>query len=515
MHELYYQSSAKFVVLLAHSTACAANFHEMVGEFGTDVFSNLDVRVFGINSDSRDNRASIRQHRDRSDAVVPVLLDEAQIIGPALGFVDGGDHLVVRTADWRVVFRGSGHARSLKAALEQLLSRPRQVSEHESADIATRPCPLNAPSHRAVRSIQYARDIAPLLIEKCVPCHREGAIGPFPLDSWEVVFGFAPMIREVVRTRRMPPWHADSEYGVFANDLSLAAAETKTLVQWIESGAKRGGGKDPLRERRPPLPRWSLGTPDAVLEIPPFEVPASGTLEYRYHVVENPFGREVWVRATEYVPGDVAAVHHVLVSTGATHFGANLGGYAPGHQAMESPKDTGVLVRAADPISVQIHYTPYGRRSVDRSLLGIYLHKEKPLHRLRVGVVLNTSIHIPANEEWHSDSASRVFRRPVVLYSALPHMHYRGRAAEVRAEYPDGREEILLSVPHYDFNWQTNYVFEEPKFLPTGTTIIQRSWWDNSVKNLGNPDADRAVGWGFQSKDEMLASWITFRYVDD
>ena len=314
----------------------------------------------------------------------------------------------------------------------------------------------------------------------------------------------------------MPPWHADRQYGAFSNDRSLTVEQTKTLIQWIESGAKRGGrGHDPLQEPGPPLPRWSLGKPDAVLQIPPFEVPASGVVEYRYHEMANPFDRDVWVKATEYVPGDAAAVHHVLVSTGATHFGANLGGYAPGHQALEFPTDTGVLVRADDYISTQIHYTPYGRRSVDESLLGIHLHDEKPVHRLRVGVVLNTTIEIPANDEWHRDSASRVFHRPVVVYSVLPHMHYRGKAAKVRAVYPDGREEVLLSVPHFDFNWQTNYVFSEPKILPAGTMVVQTSWWDNSEKNFGNPDPRRSVRWGFQSWDEMLASWITYRYLDD
>ena len=531
MHELYYASPAKFVVLLAHSTRCSAEFNEMVADIASVASDGFAVQVLGINSDARDNRASIRQQSDRlgasvhasqhrrGGAGVPILLDEAQIVGPALGFVNGGDHLVVRTADWGAVFRGSGSSgsRALNTALIQLASGRNQVSDGNNVEPPARgPCLLDTPSYGAGQSIDYVEDIAPLLIEKCVPCHRAGGIAPFAMNGWKVVFGFAPMIREVLRTRRMPPWHADREYGVFSNDRSLTAAETRTLVHWIESGAKwDGGSRDPLEEPRPPQPRWSLGEPDVVLEIPPFEVPASGVVEYKYHEIANPFARDVWVRATEFVSGDPAAVHHVLVSTGATHFGANLGGYAPGHQALECPEDTGVLARSDDYISTQIHYTPYGKRSVDNSLLGIYLHEKKPLHRLRVAVVVNTSIDIPANDEWHRDSARRVFHRPVVLYSVLPHMHYRGEAAEVRAVYRDGREEILLSVPHFDFNWQTNYVFGEPKFLPAGTTVVQTSWWDNSAKNLGNPEPHRAVRWGFQSWDEMLASWITFRYVND
>ena len=480
-------------------------------------FGRLDVQVFGINSDQSDDRVSIR-HGPRRSADIPILLDEARIIGPDLGFVNGGDHVVVRTADWRVVFRGSvsGDSAGLTRVFERLRAPLERGDLHGSVGAARRPCPLETPPRGAAESIEYVADIAPLLIEKCVPCHRSGGIGPFAMDRWEVVYGFAPMMREVVRTRRMPPWHADSEYGVFSNDRSLTVGETKMLVQWIESGASRGaGGQDPLAQPRPRQALWTLGRPDIVLKIPPFEVPESGLVEYRYHEMPNPFGSDVWVRATEYVPGDPAAVHHALVSTGATYFGANLGGYAPGHKAMECPDDTGVLVRADDYLSVQIHYTPYGRRSIDRSRLGIHLHEKRPLHRLRVGVVLNTSIDIPANDEWHRDSASRVFHRPIVLYSVLPHMHYRGKAAEVRAIYRDGQEEVLLSVPDYDFNWQTNYVFEKPKFLPAGTTVVQTSWWDNSARNLGNPNPVRAVRWGFQSWDEMLAAWITFRYADE
>ncbi len=161
-----------------------------------------------------------------------------------------------------------------------------------------------------------------------------------------------------------------------------------------------------------------------------------------------------------------------------------------------------------------MHYTSYGKESSDSSKLGIYFHDTPPKHKLDTAVFINNKIKIPAYSNGHSETATRTVKKDMLLYSMLPHSHFRGKASEFRAFYPDGTEELLLSVPHYDFNWQTTYQLETPKVIPAGTKVVHRTWWDNSVTNPANPDPSRDVPWGEQSWDEMLFGTMSYRVLD-
>jgi hypothetical protein len=356
-----------------------------------------------------------------------------------------------------------------------------------------------------------------------VACHREGGIGPWVMSGYDMVRGFAPMIREVINTKRMPPWHADPAYGHFSNDRSLSVDQARTIVHWVDAGAPRGEGADLLAELDVVYPEWQLGPPDLIVDVPGFEVPATGVVEYQYQHVKNPYDRDVWVRATETIPGDRKVLHHVITTfTTPDENGQlnrrnsqSLGGYVPGAVADTFPEDTGTLVPANAVFTFQMHYTTNGKAAVDHSRLGLYFHEAAPEYVLGGAVLMNPKISIPANTKDHQESASRVLDADVLVYSLLPHAHFRGKASEFRAIYPDGREEILLSVPKYDFNWQTDYTLAEPKQLPKGTTIVHSTRWDNSKQNPANPDPDRVVPWGEQSWDEMLFGAITWRYLDE
>jgi hypothetical protein len=146
--------------------------------------------------------------------------------------------------------------------------------------------------------------------------------------------------------------------------------------------------------------------------------------------------------------------------------------------------------------------------------MGLYLYKGAPEHELKSMILLNPRIKIPAGADNHSEVAQRVIDKDILVYSLLPHAHYRGKASEFVAHYPDGTQEQLLSVPRYDFNWQTTYTLQDPKRLPAGTKIVHRTWWDNSARNPANPDASRDVPWGQQSFDEMLFGAIRYRELD-
>ena len=162
-----------------------------------------------------------------------------------------------------------------------------------------------------------------------------------------------------------------------------------------------------------------------------------------------------------------------------------------------------------------MHYTPVGRATVDETRMGIWVSKEKPKHEIFSMIILNPRIRIPAGAKEHKESASRVVSKDALLYSVLVHAHYRGKKMVVTAYYPNGKTEILLSVPNYDFNWQTSYDLKEPKFIPAGTTLIQHQWWDNSAQNLANPDPTVEVTWGDQSFEEMLFGAYLMRYLEE
>jgi hypothetical protein len=331
------------------------------------------------------------------------------------------------------------------------------------------------------------------------------------------------MIREVVRTRRMPPWHADPHYGSFVGDRSLTAEDIKTLVHWIEAGAPRGDGPDPLAQLDNQWLEWTLGKPDLIVEVPAFDVPATGVVDYQYPYAKNPLDRDVWIRAIEIVPGDRTVVHHVLAGIDDPHDDrrtivgriGELGGYAPGKNAVPYPEDTGILLRKDADFRFQMHYTPNGRATRDVTRVGYYFYDKPPKHQLDMTVIMNAGLTVPAHAKAYTESLEHVFDRDVMLYSLMPHAHLRGRAARFTAYYPDGGEEILLSVPKYDFSWQTTYALKSPKRLPAGTRLVFEMTWDNSAQNPANPDPDRDVHWGEQTWDEMNVGWLRYRNADE
>jgi hypothetical protein len=322
----------------------------------------------------------------------------------------------------------------------------------------------------------------------------------------------------------MPPWHADPHIGAFAGDRSLSVEQARTLVHWVEAGAQRGGGPDPLTDAPPAPSEWTLGTPDVVVEVPAFEVPAAGVVDYQYLRADNPLDRDVWLRAVEILPGDRTVVHHVLAGLDDPGNGSErairgqigeLGGYAPGLNAVPYPKGTGILLRKEASFRFQMHYTPTGRAATDVTRIGLYFAQQPPAHRLRMAMFYDTSLSIPPHAKAHTESVEHVFERDVVVYSLMPHAHLRGKAARFTAHYPDGRQEVLLSVPKYDFSWQTIYALREPKPVPAGTRVVLDMTWDNSAQNPANPDPAQQVGWGDQTWDEMNVGWIRYRDAEE
>ena len=523
-HELHYFANAPAIVLMTHSTSCSTMPQSLQSLTSMQTqFSPAGAEFMLINSDLRDRRTTVAA--SVADAHLPILLDPTQIIGESLGADTAGETLVVNPRDWTLAYRGD--VTGAAQAVAQLVAGD-EVSV-DSQPVASADCAVDFPelARRAEhKNISYAKTIAPMLNDNCVSCHRDGGIGPWAMTDYNMVRGFSLMIREVVRTQRMPPWHADPHVGEFSNDRSLSDDEIRTLVHWVEAGAPRGEGADLLAENSQSWPIWAMGEPDVIIDIPPEDVPASGVVDYKYKMVANPLDKDVWVKAAEIIPGDRSVLHHVITSFGELETegrragrlkrgtGGGLGGYVPGAKGKPFPDDTGILLPTGATIEFQMHYTPAGLATTDSSRMGLYLHEEPPEHKLDNMVLLNPRILIPAGAPNHSEVMVRTFDQDVLVYSLLPHAHYRGKASEFVAHLPDGTQETLLSVPRYDFNWQTNYDLKEPRFLPAGTKMVHRTWWDNSARNPANPDATRDVPWGQQSWDEMLFGSVRYRVVE-
>jgi hypothetical protein len=418
------------------------------------------------------------------------------------------------------------------------------------AFVARRPAPLSAHSAEPT----YAEDVAPILYKNCAACHRDGGMAPFSVLDYDSTVARADEMRAAVADGQMPPWHAEGPRGHFLNDRRLSDADKQTILRWIDAGTPRGDMK-----KLPPRPEfpsaWSIGEPDLVLGMAEdFAVPASGTVEYQYFEVPTMLTEDRWVQSIEVLPGAREVVHHVLVyarvpaptpapapvapqpapqttpagppppplfirdksqaipddapRTDLAHapprnLGTLIATEAPGTNVMSLPQGTALLLRKGTILTFQMHYTAHGHAMTDRTRIGFRFAKEPPAEQLFAAAFANGNFTLPAGAKDVAVPATLAVGRPVRIWGMLPHTHLRGVRWQYTLEKPDGTSEIILNVPHYDFNWQTYYMFAKPLDLPAGAKITSMAWYDNSPSNKSNPDPTKDVHWGDQTWEEM------------
>ncbi|WP_293372884.1 redoxin domain-containing protein [Phenylobacterium sp.] len=457
---------------------------------------------------------------------IPVLFDYEQLVGESLGLTRSAEVLVLNPKDWTVAFRGPVGSSSTKRALDALVAGQAVNLGAQEARGAVIAYPQKAQAIKWA-DISYAHDVAPIVQEKCVTCHQPGGLGPMTLTNYQQIKGFAPMIREVLRTHRMPPFQPDATVGHWAPNEGLSSDQLKTLVHWIEAGAPRGPGEDPLAMVSFRAPPWKLGQPDLVLPLPVVDVPATGILPYQNPVVATNLGEGRWMKASEFQVTDKKVLHHITSqvnspdATGATvrqeMAAGGVGGQGPGRVVNLVPKDMGVWVPANSIIAMQTHYTPYGKPTTEATKLGLYFYPkgQEPKYPMRTYGVYGTGITIPAGEEYHQELAYADVPKDMLVYGLTAHAHVRGESTQVYIRYPDGHEEIVLAVPHYDFNWQCEFYLKDPIMVPAGSRIINKWVYDNSTRNHGNPDPKKDVAFGEQTTDEMLTFFIHYRWVGE
>jgi hypothetical protein len=426
----------------------------------------------------------------------------------------------------------------------------------------------NAPAGAATAPT-FTKDVAPILFNSCVSCHRPGEVAPMSLMSYQDARPWAKAIKTKVANREMPPWGADPRHGKFKDDRSLSDQQIQTIVSWVDAGAPKGNDAD-----LPALPKfatgWQRGEPDAIIEMPvEFELPAEGEIPVTDFYVKAPFDHDVYVKALEVRPGTPGVVHHAGVFTidrvpegarlvdgrfvdaegkmipksaisranGRNGVGENnkLLSYVPGRGYEEYQGDAGQLIRKDAYINFYMHYTPTGQPEKDRTRIGLYF--AKPGNEVNHQIYHNfnaagpTTYIVEGKEvtgrsmDDNDEGGTRLpnippfadnfkvvsvhsLREAVTLYGLTPHLHLRGKSMKYVLTTPDGKEEVLLNVPKFDFNWQLYYELETPKQIPAGSKVTVTTLFDNSAKNKYNPAPEKEVFWSEQSWDEMYAPQV-------
>ncbi|MBI4473571.1 MAG: cytochrome c [Acidobacteria bacterium] len=425
-----------------------------------------------------------------------------------------------------------------------------------------------AVSSAGAQTPTFTKDVAPILYKSCVNCHRDGDIAPMSLVTYQDVRPWAKSIKTQVTNRTMPPWGANPLYGKFRDDRSLSQDQIDTIVQWVDGGALKGNDAD-LPAIPKFASGWSNGEPDIVIEMPvEFELPAEGEIPVTDFFVKAPFTEDVYVKGVEVRPGTPGVVHHAGIYVidkmpdgaklvngrivnaegklmtrnqvaraaggSATQELQKLLSFVPGRGFERYQDKAGQLVKAGALINFYMHYQPTGEPSKDRTKVGLYLAKkggevthqiyhsfnvagpttyivegEEVLPKGSGGVVQDEGgvdlPNIPPYAENFKVVSTHSITEPITLYGLTPHLHLRGKSMRYTLTTPDGRDEVLLDVPKYDFNWQIYYELETPRKIPAGSKVTVTTLFDNSAKNKYNPAPEKEVWWSEQSWDEMYA----------
>jgi peroxiredoxin len=494
-----------------------------------DKFSDKGVAFWVIDSYADDKLEDVRKEARELDLwKLPYLRDSKQNVALAFHVQRTAEVVAISTKDWHVFYQGmiddqyaEGAERSApqNRYLEQALEEFSADKTVTTASTKAHGCLFTFERGETVPS--YVKEVAPLLRQHCVECHRPDGIGPWSLSEYSRAKHYARMMEEVLLTRRMPPWDADPSYGKFANAHGLTAEQTQTLIRWVEAGAPRDEGAEPLAEPLTPLPAWSLGQPDVVLRLPEVqEIPATGVLEYRYIHIPAPFTNEVWITGTDIKPGNRKVVHHVILYAkwpdcpdDGTGNGVHLCGWAPGLPPSRFPDGVGRRLPAGAELTAEVHYTTCGSAQTDQSEIALYLASAPQPRMAEIRRAVEIDVDIPPGSDEARHSATYAFKRPATLYSLMPHMHFRGKWMRYDLLLPDGKKETLLNVPRYDFNWQLGYQLATPRHVPAGAWLLVTGAFDNSPDNPGNPDPRKRVHFGLQSWDEMFIGF--FEAADD
>jgi peroxiredoxin len=530
-HQLDEVKDRKLVVLAFLGTECPLSnvYAPRVAELARG-YEKKGVAFFGVDSNAQDAPSALARFTKDCDLPFPVMKDVSNELADRLGalrtpevFVLDSDRVVryrgrVDDQYGLGIHRAAPTKRDLADAIESLLAgRPVATYRTEPAG-----CKIGRVAKATDDTkFTYSNQVARILRNRCVSCHRDGEIAPFSLTTYKQAAGWASMMDEVVQEGRMPPWHASPEFGKFSNDARLTSEEKQMIAAWVAAGTPEGDARD-LPEPAKYVDGWRIPAPDLRIALPrTVKIPAEGTMPYENFLIDPKIKEDVWVRASQVRPGNPSVVHHLVVFVippGRKDNEAKidfLAAYAPGMPPRIMPDGAAKLVPAGSKLMFQVHYTPKGTPQTDRSEIGLTFADPKSIRKEMTAIsAINMDLKIPAGNPDYAVTAEHRFGQDTLLYSFLPHMHLRGKAFRFEAVYADGKREVLLDVPRYEFEWQNVYVLSEPKLMPEGAVLHCVARYDNSSENPSNPDPSRTVRWGEQTKDEMLVGYVEVALAD-
>ena len=507
--------------------------------------SGMEAEFFGVVSDPTVSRTQAVKHFEEFEAEFTILFDASGLLAQAMKASHVPESFVL-DRDGKLLYRGA-----IDNSWEALGRRRPQAEKEFFADAltaasagepvavaATQPigCLFELPPQGDENAkVTYARDIAPIVQTRCLNCHREGQVAPFPLADYEQTAKRAKQIVRVTQDRIMPPWIPSPGHLKFVAERWLTDRELELFQTWAETGRAKGDDAD-----LPPAPEfaegWRLGQPDLIVKMAePFTVPADGPDLLQNFVIPIEVVEDKLVAAVEFHPGNKRVAHHSVLfldASGAAHkldaatpepgyanFGGPgflpsgaLGGWSVGNTPRPLPNGMGRYLKKGSDLVVQMHYHPTGKQETDQSEIGLYFVKKPIAESLQepaklVGSIwlANYEMDIAAGAKDYRRSTSYTLPKDVILVGVVPHMHLLGKAMKVTATLPDDTSMTLIDIKNWNYNWQDEYYYERPFKLPAGTRLDVEAAFDNSDSNPSNPSSPpKRVTWGDGTTDEML-----------
>jgi hypothetical protein len=504
------------------------------------------VELYGVLSEPSATRRKASKHFTEFKAAFPVLFDASQLMSSLLGPTHVPEAFVLSSGG-EIVYRGA-----IDNAYESIGRRRVNVEKHYLADALsavavnrrpvishTKPIGCALPGERkspTISQVTYARDVAPILRQRCETCHRSGQVAPFSLATYDEALANADMIVEVTKRRIMPPWiPGPGTVHQFVGQRWLSDRELKLLAEWVDEGCALGDEAD-LPPAATFAEGWQLGVPDLVVKMQePFTVPADGPDVLQNFVMPITVPEDKLVAAVEFHPGNNRVVHHAVLflddqrhartldaatpEPGYSNFGGPgflpsgaLGGWSVGNTARRLPNDMGRYLKKGSDLVAQVHYHPTGKIEVDQSEIGLYFVDKPVADSLKepaklVGSIwmANYEMDIPAGEANYQRSSSYTLPKDVIMVGIVPHMHLLGKSMRVTATEALQQPQVLIDIPTWNYNWQDEYYFERPIRLKAGTELVMEAVFDNSADNPSNPSSPpQRVTWGEETTDEML-----------
>ncbi|MBX3422719.1 MAG: redoxin domain-containing protein [Pirellulaceae bacterium] len=490
-----------------------------------DRFQDRGVQFIGINSNPQDSKAELAKYQREVGVRFAMLKDPGQQVAKRFSATRTAEVVVV-DAQGKVQYRGRiddqyspGVARSVAESHDLRDALDSLTAGLPVAIVETKPvgCLITYPKQPSQQpTVTFTKDVAPLLYQHCYECHRSGEIGPFDISDYDDLLGWGEMLVEVMEQKRMPPWHASPEYGSFRNERHLPADVLPIVRRWIDEGMAYGDTSE-----LPAKPKYTDGwrlpqPPEMVFEMRnrPYRVPADKTIDYQYFVVDPGFTEDKWVSASQIIPGASSVVHHAIVFVrppdGGDFVGIGwLNAYVPGQVPVIYPPGYARKIAAGSKLVFQMHYTPSGTEQLDITKIGLnFMDASQVTHQVYTLVAIDQDFEIPPHAPNHTvvASAQRLPKHGELL-SISPHMHLRGKAFEVFTKQ-GAVTQTILKVPHYDFNWQHTYEYNQPIPLNEIDDISITATFDNSKDNPFNPNPDEFVMWGDQTWEEMTLAYL-------